>query len=238
MKLDSHDYLGAVQDAFCRTPSDFDFARGEVRDEQGHVFRTEANVSHSIEKGPIEYTSVLNLYSYRELIGRMWRVPLGLTYRIFGWRTPKAFGVTTTRHISSMDKATVYGGIDVFYDPFRAEPPPLEELLVAYDEALSTRPTAGLMDPVRQMRFVSSALGLRKLVIPVPRDGDHGFFVDIMAPDSQLLARAGEVLTHANKPRLVVRQSPTKGYFVNARDKVVGTYNVVSVERTLTKKEE
>lgn len=246
MRYESHNYFHHVQRQFClHFDESYDAKRGEMRDSNGTVIRTEGHVSHTVDTG-LEGANVarLHLYSYRALVGRMWRVKVGEGIRIFGWQNHGKFSITTTRHMTGMARASNFsldfmGGIDVFCPPVSGAwksieylPPDIEVILDAYVEAVGQRNVFGLIPPTRAgLRFASNELGMQR--IRIWREDDPSIFreydIDKMASDRAIMyVNPWELgLTHHRKPATVRRTFSTHGELVNSRGKVVARWQCI-----------
>lgn len=243
MRVQSNNYHATVQGAFCKAfDAQFKSERpyvggatvfGEMADDAGRRITTSGHLSHDVKRYD-DGLAILNLYSYRTLIGRMWRQPVGTGFRVFGWRTGLSYSVTTARHIGDLGNATVWGGITVRSADGQLDTPPgIEEINVAHDLMLQEMREGELLAPVgpRLLSFIANDTPDRVIRIAGTREGfgPQEAAVPVMAMDGELLAAAHYpgMLTGSQRPRLVVRQTPRKGYFVNAREKVCGTYEVL-----------
>lgn len=249
MRYESSRYATTVQRAFAVDfAGSIDLNRGEMRDSEGRTITTDGHLSHEVRTGVDgAYVARLRIYSYRKCIAQWWRVPVGMGHRVFGWNAPPAWSsVTTTKHINDLTAPHVFNdGVQVILPsmtPGRifdevGQVPDLEVLQVLYDKALGhTEP--GFIPAARtpmgaEVVFISEDLG--SVCAEVWRDDNPGNVkkVEVPAMNYRSLLRGLHMyelgLTHAKKPKHIVWQSPTQGYFVNAREKVVGYWKVPEV---------
>ena len=235
-------YFNRVQRAFAYNfDRCFDARRGEMRDDDGTVFRTSAAVSHTVD-ATFEGAR-LNLYSYKTLVARMWRVPVGEGVRLFGWESNDSYSVTTTQHMRNITSPLVYKGVRVRTHrkgAYTADfPPTLGEILVAYDYALDQcrdggQGEPGFIDPMpgrEYITFDSDEIGdvLVRVTDVNPPDFSVNVEMPRMATPERMLEylRRNGFFTHHRKPHVVVREDRHHGYVVNARDKIVGHWRCV-----------
>lgn len=244
MRYESKSYSAVVQRMFAlHFTESFDPQRGEMRDGEGKTITTDGHLSHDVRTG-LDGADVarLRIYSYRKCIAQWWRVPVGQGFRIFGWNAPPTWSVTTNRHIGDLVAPHVYSeGVQAIitirdsriFDEV-GQLPSLDELQVMYDAALTYVGT-GFIPAIRsaagaEVIFISKDLG--SVCAEVWREDEPSIRhkVEVPAMNYRSLLRGLHIydlgLTHYKKPKLCIWQSPTRGYFVNAREKIVGYWEV------------
>lgn len=248
MRYTADAYMREVQAAFARRFHDsFDPQRDEMRDYKRKVITTSGALSHEVRTGLDTADSArLRIYSYRKCIAQWWRVGVGEGVRLFGWNAPPTSSMTTNRHIGDLMSPSVYGGIKVILrEPAKGSflddvgmVPPLDELLVAYDHTLE-KVGHGFIPAHRsvggfEVIFTSDDIGVQTVEMWRDDNPSNARQVEVsrmnyrsMLAQYQILSAIG--LVGYKTPRICVWQSPTQGYFVNAREKVVGYWKVPEV---------